>query len=410
MTQQPEKARTTVLMPINHYLPGYKAGGPIRKLSSLVEQLGDEYTFKVVTKDRDFGDPTPYEGIDANAWSRVGKAETRYLSPSSQSFAGLRRLLRDTDYDLLYLNSFFEPDFTIKPLLLRRLGLIPRKPVIVAPNGEFSVGALKLKGLKKRLYMLIARLLGLYRGVLWQAASEYEVTEIRREFDRDANVCNLPDFVTARAVTGNPRKSSSKKPGTLDVVFLSRVSRMKNLTGALRMLHGLTGEISLDIYGPLEDTAYWAECQGVIRSLPENVTAAYRGAVPHEEVGRLMAEHDLFLFPTLGEGFANVIFESLAAGCPVLVSDTTPWRGLEERGVGWDVSLDDGERFQAILQECVDMDSEVHASLSRRAREYAVQYARDSSVLDMYRAMFDSRGPCNIPSPLAGPASAGRKG
>ena len=61
--QQPENGRTTVLMPVNHYLPGYKAGGPIRKLSSLVEGLGDEYTFKVVTKDRDFGDRTAYSGV-----------------------------------------------------------------------------------------------------------------------------------------------------------------------------------------------------------------------------------------------------------------------------------------------------------------------------------------------------------
>ena len=401
-TQQPEKASTTVLMPINHYLPGYKAGGPIRKLSSLVEQLGDEYTFKVVTKDRDFGDPTPYEGVDADIWSRVGKAETRYLSPSSQSFRGLRRLLRDTDYDLMYLNSFFEPGFTIKSLLLRRLGLIPQKPVIVAPNGEFSLGALKLKGLRKRLYMLIARLLGLYRGVLWQAASEYEVAEIHREFDRDANVCNLPDFVTTGAVTGKPWESSPKEPGALNLVFLSRISRKKNLAGALRMLHGLEGKVSFDIYGPLEDTSYWTECQGVIRSLPGNVTVSYRGAVPHEEVDRVMAEHELFLFPTLGEGFANVIFESLAAGCPVLVSDETPWRGLEEKGVGWDVPLDDGARFRAILQRCVDMDSETHDSLSRRAREYAVQYAQDPSVLDMYRTMFDYRGSRNTPSPLVG--------
>ena len=401
-TQQPEKARTTVLMLTNHYLPGYKAGGPTRTLANLVEQLGDEYAFKVVTKDRDFSDRTAYAGVAIDAWGRVGKAEIRYLSPSSQSFAGLRRLLRDTDYDLLYLNSFFSPVLTIKPLLLRRLGLVPSRPVIVAPRGEFSVGALKLKTLRKRLYMLIARLLGLYGGVLWQASSEYEAADIRREFDRNANAHIAPNPVTVGPADGKPRKSSPKEPGTLDVVFLSRVSRMKNLVGALGMLQGLKGEVSLDIYGPLEDAAYWAECQGVIRSLPENVTVTYCGAASHEEVGLVMAEHDLFLLPTLGENFGHVIFESLAVGCPVLISDRTPWRGLEEVGVGWDVSLDDVARFQAILQECVDMDSETHAALSRRAREYAVQYAQDSSVLDMYRAMFDSRGSCNIPSPLVG--------
>ena len=395
MTKQPQNVRTTVLMPIHHYLPGYRSGGPIRKLSNLVQGLGDEYTFKVVTRDRDSGDKTPYPGVAIDAWSRVAKAETLYLSPSSRSFRGLWRLLRDTDYDLLYLNSFFELHFAIKPLLLRRLGLVPRKPVIVAPNGEFSVGALELKGLKKRLYLLLAKLLRLYGGVLWQAASKYEVAEIHREFGGKANVLRVPDYVNVSAVTGTPRESFRKEPGSLGAFSLSRVSRIKNLAGALRMLHGLEGKISFDIYGPLEDESYWAECQEIIRSLPENVTVAYRGAVPHEEVGRVMAEHELFLFPTLGEGFGNVILESLASGCPVLVSDQTPWRGLEAKGVGWDVPLDDRARFQGILQECVDMDSATHASLSRRALEYAAHYAQDPYLLDTYRAMFDSRVSCN---------------
>ena len=392
MTQRAKKNRTTVLLLANHYLPGYKAGGPTRTLANLMEQLGGEYTFKVVTKDRDFKDRTAYVGVAIDAWDRVGKAEILYLSPASQSLAGLRRTLCDTDYDVLYLNSFFAPNFTVKPLLLRRLGLIPHRPVIVAPRGEFSVGALKLKNLKKRLYLRIAKLLGLYRGVLWQASSEYEVVDIRREFDRDANTYIARDPVTIRTATGKPRKSPCKEPGTLDVVFLSRVSRMKNLAGALKMMHGLKGEISFNIYGPLEDTAYWAECQEIIRSLPENVTVAYCGAVPPEEVGRVMAEHKLFLLPTLGENFGHVIFESLAVGCPVLISDKTPWRGLEEKGVGWDVPLGDVARFRAILQECVDMDSEAYASLSQRARGYAVQYEQDSSVLDTYRVMFDCRG------------------
>ncbi|MCE2463815.1 MAG: glycosyltransferase, partial [Dehalococcoidia bacterium] len=172
--------------------------------------------------------------------------------------------------------------------------------------------------------------------------------------------------VTGGPATGKPQESSPKEPGALNLVFLSRVSRMKNLAGALRMLYGLEGKISFDIYGPLEDTAYWAECRKIIRSLPENVAVTYRGAASHEEVGRVMAEHDLFLLPTLGENFGHVIFESLAAGCPVLVSDRTPWRGLEEKGVGWNVPLDEGARFRAILQGCVDIDSETHASLSRR--------------------------------------------
>ena len=48
--------KTTILSSVGYYLPGYKAGGPIRTLANMVDRLGDEFQFKIVTLDRDFGD------------------------------------------------------------------------------------------------------------------------------------------------------------------------------------------------------------------------------------------------------------------------------------------------------------------------------------------------------------------
>ena len=43
-----------------------------------------------------------------------------YLAPKNLSLRGLRRVLKKTEYDVLYLNSLFHSEFTIRPLLLRR--------------------------------------------------------------------------------------------------------------------------------------------------------------------------------------------------------------------------------------------------------------------------------------------------
>ncbi len=51
--------RITILAFIGHYLPGYKAGGPIRTLENMVDALGDEFEFRIVTSDRDLGDGDP---------------------------------------------------------------------------------------------------------------------------------------------------------------------------------------------------------------------------------------------------------------------------------------------------------------------------------------------------------------
>ena len=381
-----------VLAFTGHYLPGFKGGGPIRTMASLVETLGDAFDFSLVTLDRDLGSSEPYPGIQANSWQQVGKARVCYLSPEKLTWSLLRQLIRDTPHDILYLNSFFSVHFGILPLLLHRLGVVPAKPIIVAPRGQFSLGALQLKSLKKRTYLAFFKALRLHGKVLWQVSSLHEQEDVLRAFGCNQGVGaqlniavapNLPDIQPLQA-----QSAHAKEPGTLRIVFLSRISPMKNLDGALEMLTGLRGTVAFHIYGPLEDAAYWERCQRRIERLPANIQVHLHGMVPHEDVVPTMAKHDLFFLPTLGENYGHVIIEALAAGCPVLISDQTAWRNLEAAGVGWDLPLDQPERFTAALQRCVDMSSEEMAGYSARARTYAERTMTDSVAVQQNRDLF----------------------
>ena len=104
---------------------------------NMVDHLGDEFQFKVLTTDRDFGETEPYPEVSLGFWQSVGKAKVLYLPPQERSLKVMRSLICATKHDVLYLNSFFSPAFTVKPLLLRRLGLIPASPVVPAPRGNF---------------------------------------------------------------------------------------------------------------------------------------------------------------------------------------------------------------------------------------------------------------------------------
>lgn len=384
-----ESGRKQVLIFCDYYLPGYKAGGPIRTLANIVDQLGDEFHFKVITRNNDLGERKAYTGIVPDSWSRIGRAEVCHLAPSSRTFQGLRRWMRATAHDALYLNSLFSYTFSIKPLLLRRLGLIPRVPVILAPRGELSPGAVALKGFKKRLYLRVAKAFGLYRDVIWHASSDYEAADIRRWFGDRISVRIALDL-PARAPNLNGQKSrNAKVPGHLKIIFLSRIDRKKNLEGALRILREASGRIEFDIYGPLEDQGYWAECQKIIDSLPPNITARYRGSIEHEKSLAVMMEHDLFFMPTLGENFGHVIMEALLAGCPVLISDQTPWRDLEAKGVGWDLPLSAADSFRSIIEECAQMGAEEFSRRRAAARAFALGIAQDENALRQNRHLFE---------------------
>ncbi len=382
-----------ILTTIASYLPGFKAGGPIRTLTNLIARLGDEFDFRILTADRDLDDVQPYPDIRPNVWMQRTHERVCYLSPNQRKFLSFRHHLTQESYDLLYLNSFFS-QLTVYAVTYRRLGLLPARPWIIAPRGEFSPGALQIKWPKKRLFLTFAGISGLYRNLIWQASSEFEAADIRRlvaRFHLDSNPSileapNLPPKMRGAAPTARPTKTK----GAARLVFLSRIARMKNLAFALQQLAQGQGEITFDIYGPKEDEAYWRTCQQRIADLPENITASYLGPVEPDQASTVFASYHAFLFPTLGENFGHVILESLSAGCPVITSDRTPWRELTQKRAGWDLPLDQPTLFQQAIRQIVEMDHPTWQKWSQGARQVADAFINDPAIIEANRQLFYS--------------------
>lgn len=379
--------KPVILVCISHYLPGYKSGGPLRSIVNLIENLSDDFDFRIITADRDLGDTSPYESVPIGRWTEVGGAQVFYLPAGSGALGTLYRLLRDTHCDVLYLNSVFAMRSTLVPLVLRHLGAIPRNPVILAPRGEFSSGALALKRWKKRPFLALSRAAGLYSGLVWQASTDFEAQDIYRVMGRMAKeihqACDLPSLVD-HAV--KQRRRDAGDP--MHILFLSRISPKKNLSYALQCLARVRVQVEFSIYGPAEDAAYWAECKGLIQALPKHVRATYRGGISPAEVPRVMAEHDLFFLPTLGENYGHVVAEAIAAGTPVLVADTTPWRGLATMGIGQDLPLDQPQAFVNYIEELSRLSVEGYAALRARVLTADAVRKQDSRDVEHNRALF----------------------
>lgn len=378
------------LLTIEYYLPGYKAGGQLRMVANMVEQLGDQIEFWILTRDRDFTSSTHYPNVKIDAWNRVGKARVYYASPallSMRNIFKLRKLVGKVAPDVLYLTSFFSL-ITVRSLLLRRLGLL-KMPVILAPQGELSPGALMFKANKKKLYLDAVRKLGLYRKLIWKASSSIEEEEIKRVGGRRCKVVVAPDIPgSIRAEEVYSIHKPTKAPGEVRLVFLSRISPKKNLIGALEFVHNLSGQVVLDIYGPIEDEGYWGQCQAKIVQMSSKVQVSYCGPIYPTEVRGKLLDYHFFLLPTFGENFGHVIPEALAAGCPVLISDRTPWLRLADKKVGWDLPLENAEVWQRVLQRCVNMDDATYSEWSQAARRFAVDWASSPSLESNNLAVF----------------------
>lgn len=366
-------------------------------IANLIELVGDEFRFHVITRDRDITEKSAYAGVQTDRWTPVGKASVLYTS--DLSFSNLRRHILEIAPNVIYLNSFFSPG-TRKILTLRRLGLLPASAVVLAPRGEFSPGALRLKRLRKWLYQRVTKRTGLYRDLTWQASSDLEKQQITASGIANGRRNRVSLVVTSDAP--NPHLPEfpielhrpEKRPGAVRLIFLSRVSRKKNLHFALKSLAALRGHVELEIVGPVEDAGYWAACQEQVRALPKNIVVTFAGPVQHEHVSRTFFQHHFLLLPTLGENFGYAILEALAAGCPVFISDQTPWRNLQAAGVGWDLPLGKPGDWESALQECIAMDDAGYQSMSQRVRCFAERWVsspffhRDS--VGLFRSALDS--------------------
>jgi glycosyltransferase involved in cell wall biosynthesis len=368
-----------------YYPPAFLAGGPTKSLPRIIDTLRDEFAFRVVTRDRDLGALTPLPGIVPDRWVETAGARCIYLAARGGLVPRLIRVLRGTPHDVLYLNSLFSIPFSLVPQLLRRFGLIPRRPLVIAPRGELDANALSLKASRKRIYLSLVHLLGLLKDAVWHAATDDEAAAIHRTFGRSARVLVARDISEP---PGPPSPRPAKTPGSLDIVFLSRISPMKNLDFAIEVLRGVRGQVRFNIYGPIEDSAYWAACRRVADGLPGNVTVEYKGIAAPHEVAAIVAGHHLYFLPTRGESFGHAIAEALVAGCPVLISDRTPWRELESRHAGWDLPLSEPQRFAAAIERCVGMSAEELAVWSAGATALGREFAQDPTLDAAYRGLF----------------------
>lgn len=380
-----------VLTIIDFYLPGYRSGGPLRTIVNMVENLGDEFEFLIVTRDRDFGVSDPYDNVKIDQWNEVGKAKVFYASPSMFSVTGFKKILNATPHDILYLNSFFSPYSTGALLLLRLFGFVKTKSIVIAPRGEFSPGALGLKAAKKRIYIPVAKQLRMYHGLIWQASSEYEAQDIRNIMGSMArDILVAPNLLTIAPAVSNADYKTGKDKGSgnrLRLVFLSRISHMKNLDYLLAILKKVSAPIDFSIYGPLEVPEYWTACERLIGEMPANIMVQYRGALTPEEVPKVFAEHDVFFLPTRGENFGHVIFESLAAGTCVVISDRTQWKA-DKNGAVEVISLDDADAWTASLERWAARSKEDLTKCRDAALTYARDYLATSPAVEQNRALF----------------------
>jgi len=374
-----------LLILIEWFVPGYKAGGPISSCFNLCTALKNEYEVFVLTTDTDHGDINPYQAIIPDKWTANAVVGVNVFYATKQTFnsAKLIAIIDGIQPHYIYLNLLFSPLFVIKPLWLKLRGSIKAK-VILCPRGCLYDSALSLKWYKKKPLLLLYKLAGVQNKVTFHATNEREERAIKKYFPSAKILLadNLP------GADQQVFESAPKLQDAVRCIFIARIVPIKNLLFIIKVLANLKATVLLTIVGPAEDGNYWKNCQAAVAQLPLNITVDFIGPKPKNELNALMKQHHLFILPTTGENFGHAIFDALLSGRPVLISDQTPWLNLENHHAGWDLPLQQPEKFAAVIEKIAACNQQQYDLYAKAAWQFAAAFINNSTAKKQYLKLF----------------------
>lgn len=388
MTLEPNK-QPKVLICVDWFVPGYKAGGPIQSCKNLVLALKDSVDFYILTSNVDWGETQPYPDITPNVWLKFDQTiPIYYASKGSLNLKKLEEIIKEVRPDVIYLNSMFSVRYTIFPLLLKWRNKIPDATrIILAPRGMLQPGALSLKPLKKSIYLKLFKWMGLPKLIEFHATDKLESERILKVFPGSKKIHVIGNFPEQKPI---PHKDIVKIPGKLKLVYASRISKEKNLDFIFEILlaKNYEGEIELIIAGQVNDGEYYQKCREMADKLPDNIKAKFLGPIPHDHLVEWLQSAHYFVLPTFGENFGHSIFEAFLAGRPVIISDRTLWKGLELKSVGWDIPLDNKNQWIEVIDKILRQDQKEFDAMAGKSRNFAINFRNAHENREQYLSLF----------------------
>lgn len=170
-----------------------------------------------------------------------------------------------------------------------------------------------------------------------------------------------PDRFRVDASARNARAERILKGGALTVLYAGLVNLRKGAYDLAAILRALpdSGRFCFNIAGQLGPES---RC---VKALRQN-NVSLLGHLPAERLRQVMSASDVFIFPTLEDGFANILSQAGAAGLPVLTTPNSCGPDLICEGInGWVLPIRSPQAFVDRLLWC-DAHRDDLARMARR--------------------------------------------
>jgi glycosyltransferase involved in cell wall biosynthesis len=186
------------------------------------------------------------------------------------------------------------------------------------------------------------------------------------------------------------RKSLGIRHTGRAIVFIGRCEKEKGifeLLDAFLKIKKAGEDISLVIVGEGKDKE---KAKGIVDENNMGGNVVFAGNVPHEEIPGYLNAGDIFALPTYSEGMANVIYEAMACGLPVVSTNVGGIPEVITHGVeGFLCNPGDSEMLEKYIRELI-RNPVMSQEMGRKAEEKVLKrFTWESNAEEHLRAYED---------------------
>ncbi len=141
----------------------------------------------------------------------------------------------------------------------------------------------------------------------------------------------------------------TRKHKKIQLLFVGSLSQRKGIANLFEAVKGLEKYVDLTLVGAKTGGG----CAALDMAL---VKHTWIPSLSHPEILKLMRKSDVFVFPSLFEGFGLVITEAMSQGTPVITTDRTAGPDLIEDGRnGWLIEAGSTEALKVAIEKIIQL-------------------------------------------------------
>jgi len=270
--------------------------------------------------------------------------------------------------------------------------------IIHVQSLDIAVPALISKRLLKIPYVLWGRGSDVYlphwrtkltsKTVIKDADSVLALTEgmkraMRGIHDRDITV--VPNGIELKEYTEKMQVEEVKCPPEKRILFVGRLHPIKGvpyLLQAMKLVHEKIPDVKLILVGDGEDRR---QLEILTERLAIRECVKFAGSVPHERVQGYMNQAEVFILPSISEGFPVTILEAMACSLPIVATRAGGVPDIIRDGInGYLVDTKNPEQIAWALLNILE-NEQLRKDISINNREEAEKYSWDKITIKLER-------------------------